>query len=718
MPIELGSAYGKIVIDSSGVTKGVKDASNSTNSFASSFKGLSSTLLRGGAIIAGVGVSLKKAFDMAEEGANVIQMGRSFDILMSKVGASPAILDELRQASRGTISDMSLMASTSTLLAGTQGELASALASATPQLIEIAKAANALNPTLGDTTYMYDSLARGIKRSSPLILDNLGIVVSVEAANKAYAESIGVAADALTVEQQKIALLNATLAQGQVMLEQVGGNTASAADGFLQLQASIDNAANALKARMAPGLGNAAAGLAMMIDLLFNYNKMLSEGNGATALAAKSYQDYVEQRTAAYLVTGKMLSSEQEEIKRLLAIKAEVEDYTERYGELTQEKLDALYATEELSVAEYDLLSQYRDTSAIDASIESWDLLTERQYEAALRLGQFVKGESLFKVGVHDATEEIIDQTEAVRDLDQELSDLQTIIGGPLRDEEEDWIERQGDLAENMADVQTEIDGIKAEMAALEDGGVSWWEQGDYDALAEELGGLQGDYADLRQTYADERQAHLERTQGIVFDLLTQRAAMDGLTSDELTLLTTLAERWGMIDEDTANVMSTFDQALTDLAGGGDVQAALDAVIGAFTTIIGTAGEGSTAIAAMRDRVAELYANLLALDGTDVSAQVVVTTVPGGGYTPPINIPMAAGGSFVVPPGYPNDSYVMGLTSGEHVDVRRPGEGGGEMVLNVGPINIYGDADPAAVGRAVVDGGNQVLDAARAKGLR
>ena len=203
---------------------------------------------------AAVAATFKKAFDFSYEGAQFIQTGQSFDMLMDKVGAAPGILDKLKIASRGTIDEMSLMSSTATLLAGASGQLATDLANATPELMEIAKAANKLNPSLGTTTFMYNSIATGIKRASPLILDNLGIVVKVGEANKIYADMLGKTVEQLTVTEEKQALLNATLAAGQTLLDQVGGNTESMTDSWERATARATDLTNSLKALLAKGL--------------------------------------------------------------------------------------------------------------------------------------------------------------------------------------------------------------------------------------------------------------------------------------------------------------------------------------------------------------------------------------------------------------------------------------------------------------------------------
>ncbi|MHC4753486.1 MAG: hypothetical protein ACYTFW_26950, partial [Planctomycetota bacterium] len=185
--------------------------------------------------------------------------------LSKKIGLAPDLLDQLRVASRGTVDDMTLMSSTATLLAGTSDELGKSLGNATPQLLEIAKAANKLNPSLGTTSHMYESIALGIKRASPLILDNLGLTIKIGDANEAMAKELGKSVDALTAEEKQMALLNATLAAGDNLIAQVGGTTESAADSFEQLEASVANAKDAMAVAVSDGLTPMVKGLADFI---------------------------------------------------------------------------------------------------------------------------------------------------------------------------------------------------------------------------------------------------------------------------------------------------------------------------------------------------------------------------------------------------------------------------------------------------------------------
>jgi hypothetical protein len=61
------------------------------------------------------------------------------------------------------------------------------------------------------------------------------------------------------------------------------------------------------------------------------------------------------------------------------------------------------------------------------------------------------------------------------------------------------------------------------------------------------------------------------------------------------------------------------------------------------------------------------------------------------GTSKALKIPgFASGGSFTVPAGYKNDSFLMGVSSGEHVSVNPAGRGGGNLTLNITMPQISG----------------------------
>jgi hypothetical protein len=227
-----------------GMEKQTKTASSGLKEFDKSFGKLGggfTSLIPGAIGVTGAIMALGKAFEFGKQGAVIGQTKESFDRLMDSMGIAPDILQQMRDATLGTVDDMTLMSSTMTLVAGTSDELGSAMVEAAPQLLRIAKAANKLNPTLGDTASLYQSLATGIKRASPLILDNLGLTIKVGTANEAMAAKMGKSVEALTAEEKQMALLEAALEAGDRMIEQVGGSVESMSDQFARAEVEIKN---------------------------------------------------------------------------------------------------------------------------------------------------------------------------------------------------------------------------------------------------------------------------------------------------------------------------------------------------------------------------------------------------------------------------------------------------------------------------------------------
>jgi len=237
--------------DLKGVGEAAKKSSEEGEKGSKKF-GMSLTELKSGIDLAVGGLKTmaevgKQAFEFAQQGAVVNQTTASF----KGMGVS---LDELRAAARGTVDDMTLMSSTLTLMAGAGPEMQAALGEAAPQLLEMAKAANKLNPTLGDTTFLYQSIATAAKRQSAQIADNLGIVVKQGAAYDAYAKKVGKAVTELTAEEQQLAFLNELLKSGNVLLEQAGNSTESAVDGYARLTTEVGNVTAKLQAAADTGL--------------------------------------------------------------------------------------------------------------------------------------------------------------------------------------------------------------------------------------------------------------------------------------------------------------------------------------------------------------------------------------------------------------------------------------------------------------------------------
>lgn len=189
---------------------------------------------------------------LLNEAPRVEGLRTSFDNLAESAGFSgEAVMDSLRAAAKGMVTDVSLMESfnKSMLLVG------EGMADKLPKLLEIAQASAAA--TGEDVGFLLDSLVTGIGRGSPMILDNLGLTINLAEAYEGYAKTLGIATDEMTKAQQQEALLNAVVAAGDGFIERLGDNAGGTAQTMAQFKTTIEN----LKMGLATGLLPALAAI-------------------------------------------------------------------------------------------------------------------------------------------------------------------------------------------------------------------------------------------------------------------------------------------------------------------------------------------------------------------------------------------------------------------------------------------------------------------------
>ena len=213
----------------------------------------------------------KTVWSLGELGAQSLTTAASFNTLMDAVGQSPALLDRLKAASGGTATEMQLMQQANTALAGASGELATELAGALPKLIEAGRAAAQLNPSMGDAAFMTQSLITGIKRGSPMLIDNTGITLKLGEATEAYAASIGKSVSELTSQERSIAILRATLEGTDTLMEQVGGSLDSMTSDMQSAKVAVTELKTALGEAFAPAIASAANTTATAIRQMLGF---------------------------------------------------------------------------------------------------------------------------------------------------------------------------------------------------------------------------------------------------------------------------------------------------------------------------------------------------------------------------------------------------------------------------------------------------------------
>lgn len=260
----LEKAYARLATAASGVAKATGSA---MNTITGAVTGMATKVVAGiGTVVSIIAVALVAAIGVAiaavgslvgalaalsNRGAAYEGVIDSFERLTAGVQVSAnALLVDLRSAARGTIPDMELLRLTNLALAGATGEAGKLFGESLPKLLEIARAQ--ARATGQDVNYLYESLITGIKRGSPLLIDNTGLMLKIGEANQAYADSLGITVEQMSAQDQQIALLNATLEAGERALATYGNAQETLAEKTARAQASITNILDYLSLGLQP----------------------------------------------------------------------------------------------------------------------------------------------------------------------------------------------------------------------------------------------------------------------------------------------------------------------------------------------------------------------------------------------------------------------------------------------------------------------------------
>ena len=195
-----------------------KEGSKSTSSLKDNWA-LMITGINQGVQLAQAAIEVfKKALDFSVQGAQIERLQESSQMMARSVGLDmDDIVESVREASMGTVSDLDIMTSaTKAMMLGVGGS-----AEELGQLMEVAAIRGR---AMGlSTTQAFSDIVTGIGRQSKMILDNLGIVLNLEQVYTDYALSLGKTSTQLTDIEKKQAMVNAVIADTQALLEESGG---------------------------------------------------------------------------------------------------------------------------------------------------------------------------------------------------------------------------------------------------------------------------------------------------------------------------------------------------------------------------------------------------------------------------------------------------------------------------------------------------------------
>jgi DNA repair exonuclease SbcCD ATPase subunit len=242
---------------------------------------------------------------------------QSFNALATSASQSgEAILSAMRRAAGGTITDFELMQRANTAfnlgLAVTPKNMA--------DLLTIARSSA---QSMGESfDFMVESIVTGLGRQSPLILDNLGIVIDSTKAYETYGAGIGKTAKTLTDAEKKQAFFNAAMEAGMRNVQRAGGVTASATDRFDQMNVAVDRAQLALGRIATPaviGIFNALAGGVTQVANQLEMLNPLFEGASERAARLREEMTALKSETDAQISTISGLQAEYNRLNQRLS---------------------------------------------------------------------------------------------------------------------------------------------------------------------------------------------------------------------------------------------------------------------------------------------------------------------------------------------------------------------------------------------------------------
>lgn len=189
--------------------------------------------------------------DFVAIGVKLPAVQASFDRLTGAIHQSGAeMLGNMAVATRGMVGNYDLMLSANkAMLLGLPVTSAS--------MGELAKTATVLGKAMGqDATKSLDDLITALGRSSPMILDNLGLSVKVGDANEAWAKKLEKTADQLTDSEKKMAFYSAAMEAARKKTQELGEQTQTLGDIASTVWTKVGNVVSEAAKTTDVGLGS------------------------------------------------------------------------------------------------------------------------------------------------------------------------------------------------------------------------------------------------------------------------------------------------------------------------------------------------------------------------------------------------------------------------------------------------------------------------------
>jgi predicted HAD superfamily Cof-like phosphohydrolase len=325
------------------------DASREVKKTQTAFQRLGSSIKANALKITAALGTVAVAFAQMKKSSNFEQQRNALKIQLEASGRDfDAFLAKLTAVSRGTISQADLIASsTKAILLGIPVEKIA-------DLLEVARA-SAIAMGIS-TRQAFEDIATGIGRASPLILDNLGLVIKLGDVYSKAAAAAGTTTENLTAQQRSMALLNGVLDTGRQRIAQFGEAQSRAAEATAQAEASIENLSNTLGAGLNKALVFAVGsfkgfGIAILqlYDVMGKANIRLLELVKGFGFFEEAIDRRIDKIRTMIREDEEWIEATEKEIRLLRDYVKGVEDAEKKTGGLTQAQRDNRTALEKLA---------------------------------------------------------------------------------------------------------------------------------------------------------------------------------------------------------------------------------------------------------------------------------------------------------------------------------------------------------------------------------
>ena len=265
-------------------------------------------------------LAVNKAWDYAEQAAKYEQSRQAFNSMAEGMGAdAEKVFERVRKLSGGLIDDNALIESMNKAIS---------LGIPIEKLGDLMLIARAKSRDMGiTTTQAFNDIATGIGRGSPLILDNLGLVMKVGTANEQMAASLGKTVQELTDKEKKMAILNATIDAGKEALSRHNLEVLTDKERMDSLGASAANLGIELGKLLKGPVSDVSSGLASIvknINELIETNRKWKEEQSDPSTIIQNEIDLLDKKIAIHSKLAKVIPGRQEKVEEMALLREQL----------------------------------------------------------------------------------------------------------------------------------------------------------------------------------------------------------------------------------------------------------------------------------------------------------------------------------------------------------------------------------------------------------